>query len=408
MRIAYLTQWFEPEPNIIKGIGFVRALVAAGHEVGVVTGLPNYPTGRLYPGYHWRFYQRETIAGAAITRLPLYPSHDASSLRRALNFSSFFVSVLLWLLVRRRRCDLAYVYHPPITVGLAAALAGLVRRLPFVLDIQDLWPDTLTVTGMPGAARIAPLVSALCDFVYRRAAAIVVQSEGMRRALLARGVPASKISVIHNWALVEPIISAPPVVDPTHPFTIVYGGNLGRAQALDTVVEAAAILATTAPAIVIELYGDGVEAAALRAHAARLGLGNVRFHGQVAQDRITVIFAGADALLLHLADNPLFAITIPSKTQAYLAMGRPIIAGIAGEAARLLGRSGAAQVVAPQDAGALAAVMQTLSEMPADELEAMGTRGREFYHAELSFAAGMAQTLAVLAGTNAKERPPFP
>ena len=311
--------------------------------------------------------------------------------------------MLLWLLVRRRRCDLAYVYHPPITVGLAAALAGLVRRLPFVLDIQDLWPDTLTATGMAGAAQVAPLVGALCQFVYRRAAAIIVQSEGMRRALVARGVPASKISVIHNWAMAEPERAGAEQADATRPFTIVYGGNLGRAQALGTVIEAAAILAVTAPAIVIDLYGEGIEAAALRAQAKHLGLANLRLHGRVSHDRITAIFAGADALLLHLADDPLFAITVPSKTQAYLAMGRPIVAGIGGEAAELLCRSGGADVVPPQDAGALAAAMRTLSEKSVQERAAMGARGREFYRAQFSFGAGMAQTLAVLAGTNAKE-----
>src|SRR5882757_3666973 len=120
MRIMYLTQWFEPEPNIVKGIAFVRALEAAGHEVTVVTGFPNYPTGRVYPGYRIRPFMRETVEGAQLVRLPLYPSHDGSSWRRALNFLSFFATALLYCLTRRTRYALAYVYHPPITVGLAA------------------------------------------------------------------------------------------------------------------------------------------------------------------------------------------------------------------------------------------------------------------------------------------------
>ncbi|MFA6123924.1 glycosyltransferase family 4 protein [Sphingomonas sp.] len=189
MRIAYLTQWFDPEPGVIKGPRFVRALEAAGHDVTVVTGFPNYPSGRLYPGYRIRLIGRETIDGVAVVRLPLYPSHDGSSLRRALNFLSFFFSVLAYCLLRRTRFDMAYVYHPPITVGLAAALAGLVRHLPFMLDIQDLWPDTVAVAGMRGGRVIARLLDPICRFVYWRASAIVVQSAGMRRALIARGVP---------------------------------------------------------------------------------------------------------------------------------------------------------------------------------------------------------------------------
>jgi len=142
MRIAYVTQWFEPEPNIVKGVAFVRALEQAGHQVTVVTGFPNYPTGRIYAGYRLRPIQHETVGGVRVVRLALYPSHDRSSVRRSLNFLSFFVSALLYLRFRRARFDLAYVYHPPITVGLAAALAGI----PFVLDVQDLWPDTIAAT----------------------------------------------------------------------------------------------------------------------------------------------------------------------------------------------------------------------------------------------------------------------
>ena len=107
MRIVYLTQWFEPEPNIVKGVGFVRALEAAGHEVTVVTGLPNYPTGRLYPGYRLRLVQHETIGGVRVVRLPLYPSHDSSSLRRSLNYLSFFLSLLAYCLFRGGRFDAA-------------------------------------------------------------------------------------------------------------------------------------------------------------------------------------------------------------------------------------------------------------------------------------------------------------
>src|SRR5690242_1321897 len=150
MRIAYVTQWFDPEPNIVKGIAFVRALEAAGHQVTVVTGLPNYPDGKIYPGYRLRLIQHETLGGVKVVRLPLYPSHDRSSLRRSMNFLSFFISAFLYLLFRRSRFDLAYVYHPPITVGLAAACAGV----PFVLDVQDLWPDTIAATGMRRASKL--------------------------------------------------------------------------------------------------------------------------------------------------------------------------------------------------------------------------------------------------------------
>lgn len=407
MRIMYLTQWFEPEPNIVKGLAFVRALEAAGHQVTVVTGLPNYPTGRLYPGYRLRWIQRETIAGVRVIRLPLYPSHDASAVRRALNFLSFFAAALAYGLVRRERYDLAYVYHPPITVGLAAALAGRIRRLPFVLDVQDLWPDTIAATGMVGTGGLVRGLGRLCDHVYRRAAAIVVQSEGMRTTLVARGVPAAKLTTIHNWSDAEFSDAAASDLSPVpHArFTLVYGGNLGRAQALETVVDAAALLQRQRSDIEIVLQGDGVEAASLRTRAQAAGVTILRFEPRRPQREIVEIFRRADALLLHLADAPLFAITVPSKTQFYLSLGRPVVAGVAGETADLLRRSGAAMVAPPGDAQALADAISAMADTPRDRREAMGREGRRFYDQFLSFAQGMDRTLRLLDGTYAEQRP---
>ena len=399
MRILYLTQWFEPEPNIIKGLAFVRELQAAGHEVTVVTGLPNYPTGRIYPGYRLRPIQHEEIAGVRVTRLPLYPSHDASALRRSLNFLSFFGALLIYCLWRAGRYDLAYVYHPPITVGFAAALAGCVRRLPYVLDVQDLWPDTVSTTGLTGAAALARPLGFVCRFVYRRSALIIAQSDGMRRALAARGVPAAKISTIHNWAVREAAPARPRGSEERESFTIVYAGNFGRAQGLATVVEAAEILARRRQDIQIRLIGSGLDCEPLSERAQ--GVPGLSVEPRVPADEIDSIVAGADAVLLHLRDEPLFRITVPSKTQAYLAYGRPVVAGVAGEAAELLQRSGGATVVAPCDATALAGAIAHMADLSREEREKMGAAGRRFYIDNLSFASGMAATISVIESARA-------
>ena len=397
MRIAYVTQWFEPEPNIVKGTAFVRALEAAGHEVTVVTGLPNYPTGRIYPGYRMRLIQHEMLDGVRVVRLPLYPSHDSSSLRRSLNYLSFFVSAFLYLLLRRSRFDLAYVYHPPITVGLAATLA----RVPFLLDIQDLWPDTIAVTGMAGSSRLVRPLGACCRFAYRRASTIVAQSEGMKRALIERGVPEAKISVIRNWADAE-CYDIPEVVDRKDGFRLVYGGNLGRAQQLGNLIEAAAILERERPEIRIDLFGSGVDEEDLRRKAAAQHLRNVRFGGRVAQGEMVRQFARADALLLHLGEERLFDITIPSKTQFYLAMGRPIVAAVNGETAQMLRESGAAIVVPAGDPQALAHAIAGMADKPAIERQRMGSAGAEFYRSGLSFSQGMNRTVQLIEGTYEK------
>lgn len=402
MRIAYLTQWFEPEPNIIKGMAFVTALQAAGHEVTVITGFPNYPDGQIYPGYRQRPVARESIDGVTLIRLPLYPSHDRSSLRRSLNFLTFFLSCLVYLVLRRRRFDLAYVYHPPITVGMAAAVAGLIRPLPFVLDVQDLWPDTLAATGMRGAARLAGPVGWCCRFVYRHAKAIIAQSEGMRRALVERGVPDATVTVVRNWANAE-FRDIPPVRARAGTFTLVYGGNYGRAQQLECVLDAAAQLGDR-PDIRIELFGSGVDEQSLRAQAAKQGLANVHFRGRVGQDEMIGVFADADALLLHLGDDPLYAITIPSKTQFYLAMGRPIVAAVNGEAADILRDSGAAAVVSPCDAAALARAIREIADLPAQERAKLGRNGVDYYRRNLSFSYSKDRTIALLEGTYDKVR----
>jgi glycosyltransferase involved in cell wall biosynthesis len=400
MRVLYLTQWFEPETHVIKGVKFVRALQAAGHQVTVVTGFPNYPSGRLYPGYRLKLIQRERIDGVDVVRLPLYPSHDTSSVRRSLNYLSFFLSVFVYLLIRRDRFDLAYVYHPPITVGFAAALAGVVRRLPFILDVQDLWPDSLAATGMAGGRRLTRLVGGLCAFVYWRANAIVAQSDGIRAALNTRGVSADKLITIRNWAEAEPGDTGQRAPLVPHRFVVVYGGNLGRAQGLQTVIEAAASLRDRRPDILIRLYGDGVEASSLRAQARALDLQNLEILPQIGKDEINEVFARADALLVHLSDHPLFTITLPSKIQAYLAIGRPIAAGIAGEAARLLVESEAAVVAPPGDPGALAKAIAELADTPAEARRRMGQKGRTYYQRNLAFQAGLHRTLRVLDGTH--------
>jgi len=395
MRILYLTQWFEPEPNIIKGLDFVRQLQAAGHEVTVVTGLPNYPTGRIYPGYRLRMIQHQDMGGVRITRLPLYASHDASTLQRTLNFLSFFLSVLIYCLWRAGRYDIAYVYHPPITVGLAAALAGCVRRLPFVLDVQDLWPDTVSTTGFRGAAALARPIGFACRFVYRRSALIIAQSNGMRRALAERGVPVPKISTIHNWAVREtPVANRLIADDDVRRFSIVYAGNFGRAQGLATVVDAAEILSRRRQDIEIRLLGDGLEFDVLRERAQSVQ--GISIEPRVSPAEIDTVIANADAVLMHLRDEPLFRITVPSKTQAYLAYGRPVVAAVAGEAAELLAQSGAAIVVRPCDAEALADAIAQMADLPRERRQAMGAAGRRYYFENLSFASGMAATLSVI------------
>jgi hypothetical protein len=193
-----LTQWFDPEPGA-KGLVFARELVKQGFDVEVVTGFPNYPGGKIYPGYKMKLIQRECIDGVHITRLPLYPSHDQSAIKRILNYASFAASSLFYGVLIARRADVMYAYHPPLTVGVTSVLIRFFRRIQLVYDIQDLWPDTLAATGMIKNTTVLRLIEGLCGWVYRHCDFITVLSPGFKRRLVERGVAANKLSIIYNW-----------------------------------------------------------------------------------------------------------------------------------------------------------------------------------------------------------------
>ncbi|PQM27430.1 glycosyltransferase WbuB [Sphingopyxis lindanitolerans] len=398
-RLIVLKQGFDPEPTM-KGAAFARRLGELGFDVEVVTGFPNYPGGKVYDGYRIRPIKRMVMQGVAVTRLALYPSHDKSRVGRVLNYASFFLSAALYLTFFARRADVIYAYHPPMTVALAAEVAGFFRRVPVVLDVQDMWPDTLRATGMIGNDRLLGAIGRLCRWTWRRAAHIVVLSNGFRRLLIERGVPADRITVIPNWAdeagVTAASTSRPDTLTEPGKFRVLFAGNMGPAQALDAVLDAAAILAGKRPEVEFCFLGSGLETERLKARAADEGLANVRFLPRVPMAEVGAYLAAADCLLVHLKADPLFAITIPSKTQAYMAAGKPIIMAVEGDAAELVHQSRGGVVVPPEDAGALAEAIASLADMAPGDLAELGANARDFYTGHLSFEQGIRNLADVL------------
>jgi lipopolysaccharide/colanic/teichoic acid biosynthesis glycosyltransferase len=385
MRILMLTQWFEPEPSF-KGLQFARKLAERGHDVQVLTGFPNYPGGKLYPGYSIHVWQKEMVGGGIdVARVPLYPSHDRSGFRRALNYLSFAVSAAILGPVLRRRPDVIYAYHPPGTVGLPALLLSWWFSVPLVYDVQDLWPDTIAATGMLANRVALAVMDRVCRFVYRHADRVVVLSPGFRRALIERGVLPSSIDVIYNWAP-DQIAGAPDGGDRRRggEFRVVFAGVMGMAQALGTVLDAARECAALAPKARFVLVGGGVDRERLERRAAEMQLTNVEFVPLQPLSAMPAILKHADALLVHLKNDPLFSITIPCKTQAYLAAGRPIIMAVSGDAAELVMRAGAGVPAKPEDPHSIAQAVRRLADLPVAERERMGAAGMAFYARELS------------------------
>lgn len=390
-RILLLTQWFDPEPTF-KGLVFARELVRLGFEVEVLTGFPNYPGGRVYPGYRIKWLQREVIDGVHITRVPLYPNHDQSAIKRVLNYATFAASATLYGVFMAKRASALYAYHPPLTVGVAAALIKLFRRVPVVYDIQDMWPDTLRATGMLNNTKALGMVAAVCRWVYRRMDHIVVLSPGFKRLLLERGVPEAKLSVVYNWAdeasLAAPVGQVPAAFPAADRFRIVFAGNMGKAQALDTVLDAASLLQARGSRVCWVMLGGGVEVARLKAEAERRQLANVVFLPAVPMAEVGTYLQAADALLVHLRKDPLFEITIPSKTQAYMAVGKPLLMAVDGDAADLVRQSGGGVVAESENAEALAQAAEQLASSAPHELAAMGQNAQRFYRKHLALAVG--------------------
>jgi glycosyltransferase involved in cell wall biosynthesis len=393
MRVLLLTQYFDPE-STYKGMIYARELIRQGHQVEILTGFPNYPGGKLFPGYRVRLLQIEIMEGIKVIRVPLYPSHGAGGLGRILNYLSFSFSAAAigpWVVTRP---DVIHVYHGHATIGLPAWVISRTRRVPFVLDIQDLWPDTIVASGMlPGWMRpLIPILNGWCNFMYRRAARIAVQSKGFKTTLMSRGVSEAKIEVIPNWC--DPVTVRSSDLDPREDallhgrFNIVMAGNMGVMQSLDVVLDAAVELAHRVPCAQFVLVGAGVDRSRLEKRTVALGLRNVLFLPKRPPSQIGGLLHRADALLVHLKEDPLFAITIPSRIQAYLAVGRPILCGVRGDGSDLVKEAGGGICFEPDNPKSLADAVEQLCLLTPEAFQDMAEHGRRFYQERLALPVG--------------------
>lgn len=394
IRLVLLTQWFDPEPTF-KGLAFARELVRKGFEVEVVTGFPNYPGGKLYDGYRIRLIQREVIDGINITRLPLYPSHDGSALKRILNYASFAASSLFYGLFMLRRPSVIYAYHPPLTVGVVAGLLRLFRGIPVVYDIQDMWPDSLRASGMVSNEQVLTMVEKVCQWVYRMVDKIVVLSPGFSGLMVSRGVDSRKIEVIYNWcdesSIFDGAVEARCNNSLPEGFNILFAGTMGKGQGLVAVLDAAELVREVAPRIRFVFLGSGTECESLKECAVSRGLQNVLFLPRVPMTKVGPLLHAADALLVHLKDDVLYRITIPSKIQAYMAAGKPVLMAVGGDAARIVEEAGCGATALSENPVSIAEAAMALEKLPISDLEAMGKRGRDYYWRELSLSIGVAR-----------------
>lgn len=402
-KLIIFTQWFEPEPTF-KGLLFAKELQNQGYEVHVVTGFPNYPGGKLYPGYRVRLFQKELKDGVSINRIPLYPSHDRSPLKRSLNYLSFCFSLITYGLFFMPSADVIYAYHPPLTIGIAAIVIKLFRRIPFVYDIQDLWPDTLLATNMVNNRWVIHLIRLFCQFVYYQANHIVVLSPGFKQRLVDRNVSESKISIIYNWAdemsdlkksTRNNVFLPTPFLDLKNNFVILFAGNVGKAQGLDTIIRSAEITQANASNIHWVIIGSGLEYANVQTLISSKKLSNVLMLPRVPMAEVNAYLDKANALIVHLRDYHLFEITIPSKIQAYMRVGKPLLTALKGDGAFLVRDAKCGLVVDPEDHHAIAKAAEQLSVMSLDDLSIMAKNASNYYSSNLSLTIGVDQFVKV-------------
>lgn len=393
MRVLFVTPLFQPEPNHLKGLAYARAMRDRGFDFRVLTGFPNYPGGEVYPGYRIRLVLREELDGVPVTRVAMFPSHDRSAVRRAATYLSFATSASLAAALGRFRPDVVHAYVGPMTLALPASVSRLLRGSRTLLDIQDLWPESVTASGMAGGGATVRLLSGFCRWAYRRSDRFVVLSKGYKRTLCARGVPSEQIDVVFNWCDESQVPSGEwrggsnAAGDTVR---VLYAGNVGTVQALDVILDAARLLSERGAAVEFVVAGNGVELARLQARQVDEAIGNVRFLGRVSRVDMARLFADADALLVHLRDDPLSRIGIPQKTQMSLAVGRPVLLGVRGDAADLVEEAEAGFCFEPESPLALANAVERLGALPLSERQAMGDRGRQYYRERMSFARGVA------------------
>ena len=390
-KVLLLTQWFDPEPTF-KGLVFAKELVQQGFDVEVVTGFPNYPSGKIYTGYSMKLLQREIIDGVNITRVPLYPSHDSSPLKRIFNYISFALAALCYCLFFAKRADVMYVYHPPLTTGVVAVIVRFFRRVPIVYDVQDMWPDTLKATGMINNERVLNIIAWVASWVYKRVDRIVVLSPGFKKLLIQRQVDENKIDVIPNWCAENSIKSQatsgrPTGMPPKEYFKVLFAGNIGKAQALDVVVHTAESIERQYPNVAFIFLGAGVELKQLKEKAATCK--NIHFIPQVSMDRVGEYLNEADVLLVHLKNDPLFEITIPSKTQAYMAAGKPIIMGVKGDAADIINNAKCGIAIEPENPTELADAVIHFQSLSNEMLNKRGQNSFDYYQKNLSLGTGV-------------------
>lgn len=404
MKLGVVSQYFWPETFLINDL--VRHLAAAGHEVTVFTGKPNYPGGKVFSSYQAAGLQRERFFEAVdVFRVPIRLRGEGGARNLALNYLSFVWSGLRYFgrLAEGRELDAILVFAPsPITQAIPAILLKYRKRAHLAVWVQDLWPESLAATGY--VRHWLPLwaMGQMVRVIYRFTDTLLLQSRAFEEPMSRFADPA-KLEYYPNsidagaMAMAEDVNTLPADLIrtlETH-FCVVFAGNIGNAQAVETIVDATRRL-TDLRSCRIVLVGSGSRLDWVRDRRTALNLDNLVLAGRFPMEAMPGIYSRASGLLVTLRDEEIFSYTVPSKVQAYLAAGRPIIASLNGEGARVAAESGAGLTCPAEDGAALAECIRVLHGMTPAERRRMGESGRAYFDQEFDMRRQAGRLVRIL------------
>jgi glycosyltransferase involved in cell wall biosynthesis len=390
MRILFFSHYFPPEVNAPANRTYehCREWAAAGHEVHVITCVPSHPVGVPFPGYRAGWYQREERDGIVVHRVWTSLAPNKGVIRRTLNFLSF-VPTAVWRALSLGRFDVLIGTSPQFFCAVAAWIAAVLKRTPWVFELRDLWPESIHAVGAARAYMPFKVLERLELLMYARARSVVCVSEAFVRNLVGRGVPASKISFVPNgvntsmWTAGRRAEGRAKLAAADGDIVVSYIGTVGMAHDIGTVLDSARLLREERPDIRFVIIGDGAEREALAARVRAEGLDTVAFTGLVPRSDIPDYLAASDISLVTLKPSDLFKTVLPSKMFESMAAARPIVLAVDGEARRLLERSGGGLAVPPGDPAALAGAVRLLAG-DANLRHALGAAGAEFVERDFS------------------------
>lgn len=417
-RIGYLTQDFPPEVGAgpARVTEMARSWRDAGAEVTVVTGMPNrrmpnLPDGAIHPDYRGRLFMEEDVEGIRVLRSWLFASPRRGFATTLLNNTSWMLTGAVHAIRAAGPLDVLIASSPPFFCHLAGEAVRRALRVPMVLEIRDLWPDYMVEMGVLKNRAGQRAIFGLERFLLRHGQQAVVVTESFRRRIVDKGMAPECVDVISN-GVDAAFYYRDPAAEPPLPelarrgggFVVGYLGNFGAGQEIRTVLEAAARLHTAAPDVRFVLAGDGTEKHLVAERARELNLRNLSIHPPIPKERTRDFYNSCDLCLVPLAPIPIFSETVPSKIFEIMACERPVLASVAGEGARIVEESGGGMVSAPGDEAALADGILKMRATHADELAAMGVRGRRFVREQYSREVLAGRYLQILRRV-AQERP---